>query len=79
MIHQPLGGFQGQQSDVEIHAREMLRVRDTLDQILSKHTRQPLEKARADTERDRFMSAQEAVDYGLIDAMLEQRPDASGK
>ncbi|HET7369924.1 MAG TPA: ATP-dependent Clp endopeptidase proteolytic subunit ClpP [Gammaproteobacteria bacterium] len=76
MIHQPSGGFQGQQSDVEIHAREMLRVRDSLNQIISKHTGQPIEQVRADTERDRFMSGEDAVEYGLIDSVLEQRAAA---
>ncbi|HET7570437.1 MAG TPA: ATP-dependent Clp endopeptidase proteolytic subunit ClpP [Gammaproteobacteria bacterium] len=79
MIHQPSGGFQGQQSDVEIHAREMLRVRDALNQIIAKHTGQDIEKVRADTERDRFMSGEEAVEYGLIDSVLESRPPAAGK
>lgn len=76
MIHQPSGGFQGQQSDVEIHAREMLRVRDALNQIISKHTGQPIEQVRSDTERDRFMSGEDAVEYGLIDSVLEQRTAA---
>ncbi|HET7587297.1 MAG TPA: ATP-dependent Clp endopeptidase proteolytic subunit ClpP [Gammaproteobacteria bacterium] len=76
MIHQPSGGFQGQQSDVEIHAREMLRVRDALNQIISKHTGQPIEQVRSDTERDRFMSGEDAVEYGLIDSVLEQRAAA---
>ncbi|HET6724757.1 MAG TPA: ATP-dependent Clp endopeptidase proteolytic subunit ClpP [Gammaproteobacteria bacterium] len=80
MIHQPSGGFQGQQSDVEIHAREMLRVRDALNQIISRHSGQPIDQVRTDTERDRFMSGEEAVEYGLIDSILSTRPAvASGK
>ena len=73
MIHQPLGGFQGQASDIDIHAREILKARDQLNQILAKHTGQDLEKIREDTDRDRFMSAEEAVDYGIIDSMLSER------
>src|SRR5574344_75993 len=67
MIHQPLGGFQGQASDFEIHAREILKIRDKLNRILAEHTGQPFEKVAQDTDRDNFMSAQEAVDYGLVD------------
>jgi ATP-dependent Clp protease protease subunit len=79
MIHQPLGGFQGQATDVEIHAREILKAREQLNQILARHTGQPVEKVGEDTERDRFMSGEEAVSYGLIDKVLEQRtPPASG-
>ncbi|MGE0080410.1 MAG: ATP-dependent Clp endopeptidase proteolytic subunit ClpP [Thiohalomonadaceae bacterium] len=73
MIHQPWGGFQGQATDVEIHAREMLYTRERLNQILAKHTGQPIEKIRNDTERDNFMGGQQAVDYGLVDAVLERR------
>ncbi len=73
MIHQPLGGVQGQASDIEIHAKEILLIRERLNAILSKHTDQPLDKIQEDTDRDRFMSAQEAVDYGIIDSLLEQR------
>jgi ATP-dependent Clp protease protease subunit len=73
MIHQPLGGFQGQASDIDIHAREILQVRDRLNRILAKHTGQSLEKIAADTDRDNFMGAAEAVEYGLIDAVLTQR------
>jgi ATP-dependent Clp protease, protease subunit len=73
MIHQPLGGFQGQASDFEIHAREILKIRDKLNRILAEHTGQPFEKVAQDTDRDNFMSAQEAVDYGLVDAILTQR------
>ncbi|HRD50162.1 MAG: ATP-dependent Clp endopeptidase proteolytic subunit ClpP [Candidatus Competibacter sp.] len=73
MIHQPLGGFQGQASDFDIHAREILLVRDRLNRILAKHTGQPAEKIAVDTDRDNFMGGAEAVEYGLIDAVLNQR------
>ncbi len=73
MIHQPLGGFQGQATDIDIHAREILRTRDRLNEILVKHTGQPLEKVQADTDRDFFMSSEEAVEYGLIDAVMRHR------
>ncbi len=73
MIHQPLGGFQGQATDIEIHAREILAVRERLNGILAKHTGQSLEKIADDTERDNFMSAEESVEYGLIDKVLDQR------
>lgn len=73
MIHQPLGGFQGQASDIDIHAREILLVRDRLNRILAKHTGQPLEKIQHDTDRDNFMSGEDAVAYGLIDKMLLSR------
>ena len=73
MIHQPLGGVQGQAADIEIHAREMLKVRDRLNKILADHTGQPLEKIKIDTDRDNFMSANDAVEYGLIDSVLTHR------
>lgn len=73
LIHQPLGGFQGQASDIDIHAREILKVRDRLNQILARHTGQALKKIEADTERDNFMGAEEAKEYGLIDDVLYQR------
>lgn len=73
MIHQPSGGFQGQQTDIEIHAREILQARERLNQILVHHTGQPLDKIQRDTERDFFMSAQEAVEYGAIDDVLSSR------
>ena len=73
MIHQPLGGFQGQASDIDIHAREILRIRDRLNRVLADHTGQPLEKVAQDTDRDRFMGGEEAVEYGLIDAVLSRR------
>jgi ATP-dependent Clp protease protease subunit len=73
MIHQPLGGFQGQATDIDIHAREILLIREKLNLILAKHTGQTLEKIRLDTERDNFMGAKEAREYGLIDEILELR------
>ena len=73
MIHQPLGGFQGQASDIDIHAREILRVRERLNQVLVKHTGQPADKIERDTERDNFMDGAEAVAYGLLDAVIEKR------
>ena len=74
MIHQPLGGFSGQASDFDIHAREILRVRERLNKILAGHTGQPLEKIAEDTERDRFLEAEEAMNYGLVDEVLSKRP-----
>ncbi|MDN3653890.1 ATP-dependent Clp endopeptidase proteolytic subunit ClpP [Thalassotalea ponticola] len=73
MIHQPLGGFQGQASDFEIHAKEILYVKDKLNRLMAEHTGQDLEKVTKDTDRDNFLSAQQAVDYGLVDAILTQR------
>ena len=73
MIHQPLGGFQGQASDIDIHAREILHAREQLNQILSHHTGQPIERIADDTERDRFMGGEDAVTYGLIDKVLDSR------
>jgi len=73
MIHQPLGGFQGQASDVDIHAREILRTRERLNEIMAHHTGQPIERVAVDTDRDRFMGGQEAVEYGLIDQVLDRR------
>ena len=73
MIHQPLGGFQGQATDIEIHAREILRVRERLNDILRKHTGQDLATIETDTERDRFMEAEEAMKYGLIDKVISDR------
>jgi len=75
MIHQPLGGFQGQATDIDIHAREILLIREKLNQILSSHTGQPLEKIQLDTERDNFMGAEAAKAYGLIDEILEHREE----
>ncbi|MCG6116759.1 MAG: ATP-dependent Clp endopeptidase proteolytic subunit ClpP [Aquimonas sp.] len=79
MIHQPLGGYQGQASDIEIHTREILTIRDRLNQILANHTGQAVEQVARDTDRDNFLSAPQARDYGLIDAVLERRPDESIK
>jgi len=73
MIHQPLGGFQGQASDIDIHAREILLIRERLNTILSKHTGQPLEKIQTDTDRDNFLGAAEAKEYGIIDEVLDSR------
>ncbi|VAW59491.1 ATP-dependent Clp protease proteolytic subunit [hydrothermal vent metagenome] len=73
MIHQPLGGFQGQATDIDIHAREILSMRDRLNKILSAHTGQPLSTIENDTERDNFMSANEAAEYGMIDEVLNER------
>jgi len=73
MIHQPLGGFQGQAADMEIHAREMLYTRDRLNKILAKHTGQTVETIKKDTDRDNFMSSPDSVTYGLIDKILENR------
>ena len=77
MIHQPLGGFQGQATDIDIHAKEILRARERLNLILSNHTGQPLEKIQVDTERDHFLGADEAVEYGLIDRVLVERQAGS--
>jgi ATP-dependent Clp protease protease subunit len=79
MIHQPLGGFQGQASDFDIHAKEILKARERLNQILVTHTGQPIEKVEADTDRDRFMSGEEAVDYGIIDEVLSSREATKAK
>jgi len=76
MIHQPLGGFQGQASDIEIHAKEILKIRSKLNEILAHHTGQPLETVEKDTDRDNFMGAAEAAEYGLIDTVLESRDSA---
>jgi ATP-dependent Clp protease protease subunit len=77
MIHQPLGGFQGQASDFDIHAKEILSIRDKLNNIMSFHTGQPLEKVQQDTDRDNFMNANDAVSYGLIDKVLANRASAT--
>lgn len=73
MIHQPLGGFQGQASDIEIHAREILSIRHKLNQVLAHHTGQPMEIIERDTDRDNFMSGEEAVKYGLVDKVMDHR------
>lgn len=72
MIHQPLGGFQGQATDIDIHAKRILRMKDTLNTILSERTGQPLEKIKQDVERDYFMTSKEAMEYGLIDKVLSK-------
>lgn len=76
MIHQPLGGFQGQATDVDIHAKEILKARERLNQILVRHTGQSIDKIQQDTERDKFMSSEEAKNYGLVDAVLLTRQSA---
>jgi len=75
MIHQPLGGFQGQATDIEIHAKEIIKLKQRLNEMMAQHTGQPLEKVSDDVERDYFLTAQEACDYGLIDKVLTRRPD----
>ena len=75
MIHQPLGGFQGQSSDIQIHAQEIQKVRESLNGILSKHTGNDINKITQDTDRDNFMNSSEAKDYGIIDSVLESRED----
>ena len=77
MIHQPLGGFQGQASDFEIHAKEILSIKEKMNRLMAEHTGQDYEKVARDTDRDNFLSAQESVDYGLVDQVLANRPDAS--
>jgi ATP-dependent Clp protease protease subunit len=79
LIHQPLGGTQGQATDIEIHAREILRLRDTLNEILQKNTGQTIERIRSDTERDYFMGANEAKEYGIIDEVIVHKKDADKK
>ncbi len=76
MIHQPMGGFQGQASDIEIHAKEILYLKQRLNEMFAKHTGQPIERIERDTDRDNFMSAQASVDYGLVDKVLSSRSDA---
>lgn len=73
MIHQPLGGFQGQASDIQIHAQEILTIKQKLNKLLAEHTGQPLEVIERDTDRDNFMSADQAVKYGLVDSILSKR------
>ncbi len=73
MIHQPLGGYQGQATDIEIHARETLKVREQLNQIMAQHTNKTTDQIMADTERDNFMGAEQAMEYGLIDSVLQSR------
>jgi ATP-dependent Clp protease protease subunit len=77
MIHQPLGGFQGQASDFEIHAKEILSIKEKMNRLMAKHTGQDYEKVAQDTDRDNFLSATDAMEYGLIDQVLSSRPDTS--
>ena len=79
MIHQPLGGFQGQATDISIHAQEILRMRSELNGLLAHHTGRDVEKIAADTERDYFMGSEAAVEYGIIDSIIEKKPGESGK
>ena len=82
MIHQPLAGFQGQATDIEIHTREILKTRDTLNELYSKHTGQPVEKIKQDTDRDNFMSSAQAKEYGIIDEVLitaKKKPEERGE
>jgi ATP-dependent Clp protease protease subunit len=79
MIHQPVGGFYGQATDVEIHAREILKMKETLNNIMSKHTEQPLEKMQIDTERDYFMSGVEAKEYGIVDEVINSMKKSTKK
>ena len=79
MIHQPLGGFQGQATDIDIHAKEILRTRDRMNELLSKHTGHPIDKVKHDTERDYFMSAAEAKEYGVIDEILVKKKEEKSK
>ncbi|HAK33670.1 MAG TPA: ATP-dependent Clp protease proteolytic subunit, partial [Pantoea sp.] len=73
MIHQPLGGYQGQATDIEIHAKEILKVKQRMNELMAEHTGKSLEEIERDTERDRFLSASEAVQYGLVDSVLTHR------
>ncbi len=77
MLHQPLGGFRGQASDIDIHAREILRARDELTNLWTKHTGQPIERIRADTEREFFLSADGAIEYGIVDEILQHKEEAA--
>ena len=79
MIHQPSGGFQGQASDIDIHAREVLKLRERLNEIMAKHTGQTVERIGQDSDRDRFMDGESAVEYGLIDTVLQKRAESKGK
>jgi len=79
MIHQPLGGFQGQATDIDIHAREVLKLRDALNAVLARHTGQDIEKIARDTDRDNFMGPEEAVAFGLVDKVLTQRVEISSE
>jgi ATP-dependent Clp protease protease subunit len=78
MIHQPIGGFQGQATDIEIHAREILKMKETLNRIMANHTGQPIEKIQADTDRDFFMSGEDARSYGLVDEVITKKTPRGG-
>lgn len=75
MIHQPLGGYEGQASDIEIHAKNILRVREEMYDVIARHTGQPKEKVAADTDRDNFLTAMDAKNYGIIDQVVERMPE----
>ncbi|HUY02156.1 MAG TPA: ATP-dependent Clp endopeptidase proteolytic subunit ClpP [Rhodocyclaceae bacterium] len=77
MIHQPMGGFQGQASDIEIHAKEILYLKQRLNEMMAKHTGQPIERIERDTDRDNFLSAAEAADYGIVDKVLSEREEVA--
>jgi ATP-dependent Clp protease protease subunit len=79
MIHQPSGGFQGQASDIDIQAREVLKLKEKLNAILAKHTGQSIDQVAKDSDRDRFMDGAQAVEYGLVDTVLDKRPEPPGK
>ena len=79
LIHQPMGGFSGQATDVEIQAREILRLKQELNEILAKHTNQPIDRIERDTDRDYYMSGDQATEYGLIDSVIQKRPTAVKK
>jgi ATP-dependent Clp protease protease subunit len=79
MIHQPSGGYQGQASDIHIHAQEILSLRKRLNEVLAKHTGQTIERIERDSDRDNFMDASAAVEYGLVDTVLEKRPESVAK
>jgi ATP-dependent Clp protease protease subunit len=79
MIHQPSGGFQGQASDIDIHAREVLKLKEELNRIMAKHTGQTVEQVAKDSDRDNFMDGPQAVEYGLVDTVLDKRPDSAAK
>jgi ATP-dependent Clp protease protease subunit len=79
MIHQPSGGFQGQASDIDIHAREVLKLKEELNRIMAKHTGQTVEQIAKDSDRDNFMDGPQAVEYGLVDTVLDKRPDSAAK
>ena len=79
MIHQPMGGFQGQATDIEIHAKEILYLRQRLNELMARHSGQPIERIERDTDRDFFFSGEDAVDYGLVDKVLTNRADAAAQ